>query len=97
LPARLDPILSLRYVRHRYLDRTTGGRVTVDDDIRVTALNETRLTGRLPARLPIAVLEYKGGLDDLPRHLAPAIRFGARRGSCSKYLACYQLATGLAF
>jgi len=96
VPARLDPILSLRYVRYRYLDRPSGGRATVDDDIRVTALNETRLTGRLPARLPIAVLEYKGGLDDLPRHLAPAIRFGARRGSCSKYLACYQLATGLA-
>jgi VTC domain-containing protein len=95
VPARLDPILSLRYARYRYLDRVSGGRVTVDQGIAVTALNESRITGRVPARLPVAVLEYKGALDDLPRHLAPAIRFGARRGSCSKYLACYQHATGL--
>ena len=95
VPARLDPILSLRYARYRYVDRVSGGRVTVDDGIAVTALNESRITGRVPARLPIAVLEYKGALDDLPRHLAPAIRFGARRASCSKYLACYRHATGL--
>jgi VTC domain len=95
LPARLDPILSLRYVRYRYLDRATGGRLTVDDTIAVTALNQARVTGRVPARLPNAVLEYKGAGDDLPRHLSPAIRFGARRGSYSKYLAAYQLATGL--
>jgi hypothetical protein len=95
VPARLDPILSLRYARYRYVDRATAGRVTVDDGITVTGLNETRIAGRVPGRLPFAVLEYKGAMDDLPRHLAPAIRFGARRGSCSKYLACYRLATGL--
>jgi hypothetical protein len=95
VPARLDAILSLRYARYRYLDRVSGGRVTVDQGIAVTALNESRITGRVPARLPVAVLEYKGALDDLPRHLAPAIRFGARRRSCSKYLACYQHATRL--
>ena len=95
VPARLDPLLTLCYARYRYVDRVTAGRLTVDEHITVTALNPTRLTGRVPARLPDAVFEYKGALDDLPRHLAPATRFGARRGSYSKYLACYQLATGL--
>jgi hypothetical protein len=95
LASRLEPVLSIRYARFRYADRMTAGRLTVDEDITVTALNRTRLTGRVPARLPIAVFEYKGALDDLPAHLAAAIRFDARRGSCSKYLAGYQLATGL--
>jgi VTC domain len=95
VPARLEPILSLRYARHRYLDPATTGRLTVDEDIVVTALNQTRLAGRVPARVSIGVFEYKGPQDDLPRHLTPVIRFGARRGSCSKYLACYQTATGL--
>jgi hypothetical protein len=95
VPARLEPTLSLRYARYRYVDRATAGRLTVDENVTVTALNQTRMAGHVPARLPVAVFEYKGALDDLPRHLAPATRFGARRGSCSKYLACYQLATGL--
>jgi hypothetical protein len=95
VPVRLEPILSLRYARHRYADALTTGRLTFDEDIAVTALNQTRLAGRVPARLPIGVFEYKGPQDDLPRHLAPVIRFGARRGSCSKYLACYQTAAGL--
>jgi len=39
------------------------------------------------------VFEYKGVGRDLPARLAPVTRFGARRGSMSKYLACYQLVT----
>ncbi len=95
LPPRLEPVLSLQYARYRYLDPASAARLTVDDEITVTAFNETRSTGRVPARLPVAVFEYKGRRDALPSHLAPAVRFGARRASCSKFLACYQLATGL--
>ncbi len=95
VPARLEPILSLRYARHRYFDPATVARLTVDEDITVTALNRSRLAGRVPVGLAIGVFEYKGANDDLPCHLAPAIRFGARRGSCSKYLICYQIASGL--
>jgi VTC domain len=95
LPGRLDPILTLRYARYRYLDRPTAGRVTLDDAVALTALNRARVTGHAPVRLPNAVLEYKGASDDLPRHLTPAIRFGARRGAYSKYLAAYQASTGL--
>jgi VTC domain len=95
IPGRLEPILSLRYARYRYVDPATEARLTVDENVTLIALNPARLPGRTPVRLPQSVFEYKGPQEDLPRHLAPAIRFGARRGSCSKYLACYQLATGL--
>jgi len=53
--------------------------VTLDDAVALTALNRARVTGRAPVRMPNAVLEYKGASDDLPRHLTPAILFGARR------------------
>jgi len=95
MPARLEPVLSLRYARYRYVDICTVARLTLDEKIAVTALNQTRRVGRVPARLSVAVFEYKGAQDDLPPHLAALVRFGARRGSCSKYLACYQCATGL--
>jgi hypothetical protein len=95
MPARLEPVISLRYARYRYLDPASAARLAVDEEITVTALNEANVAGRVPVRLPVAVFEYKGHRDDLPPHLAPAVRFGARRGSCSKYLACYQLATRL--
>jgi hypothetical protein len=95
VPSRLQPILSLRYARYRYLDIATAARLTVDENITVTALNRTRVVGRVPAQLPVAVFECKGAHDDLPRHLGAVVRLGARRGSCSKFLACHQLATGL--
>ena len=93
LPARLEPILRLRYVRHRLLDAASRTRVTVDEGVTVDALNPARLHGRIPATMPWAVFEYKGAGCDLPPRLAPITRFGARRGSQSKYLACYQLVT----
>jgi len=93
LPARLEPILRLRYRRHRLLDPAARARVTVDDTIIVDALNVAQLHGRVPATLPCAVFEYKGAGRELPARLGPLTRFGARRGSLSKYLACYQLVT----
>lgn len=95
IASRLEPMLSITYARYRYKDELTAARLTIDENIAATAVNRTRLTGRVPARLPSAILEYKGARENLPSHLAAAVRFEARRGSCSKYLACYQLATGL--
>jgi len=40
------------------------------------------------------VLEAKGAGADLPPALRPVVRFGARRGAMSKYLACYLAVTG---
>ena len=93
LPARLEPILGLRYVRHRLLDPANHARVTVDEHVTVDAVNPARLHGRVPATMPWAVFEYKGAGRELPARLAPVTRFGARRGSVSKYFACYRVVT----
>ena len=93
LPASLAPVLSLRYVRHRFTDPRTASRVTVDEAIAVERVNAQRLHGHSTGRLPAAVVEYKGRHVDLPRHLAPLLRFEARRSAYSKYLACWQHVT----
>lgn len=95
LPARLSPVLSLTYTRHRFVDVRTGARVSIDEDIRVVGVNAARLTGRVPVGLDPVVFEHKGRSVDLPSHLRPLMRFGARRHACSKYLLCYQAVTGL--
>jgi len=92
LPGRLAPVLALRYLRSRFVD-TGGAQVTVDEGIRLTATNIARLGRHGIDALPIAVFEWKGRQPDLPPHLAPIVRFGARRGAFSKYRECYQLAT----
>ncbi len=91
----LSPVLRLTYVRHRFVEPTAGSRVVLDAGIVATAIHP-RVRGRVPAPVHAAVLEAKGGSPELPRALAPAVRFGARRGSMSKYLACYLAVTGTA-
>jgi VTC domain len=97
LPLDLAPVLRLAYARHRYLD-ARGARISLDAGIVVQAVNPARL--HAPARpdpLPHAVFEYKGHGPDLPAHVAPVTRLGARRSAFSKYLACYQHVTGDTF
>lgn len=90
LPPELTPTMRLRYVRCRFLDRD-GARVTLDSDIRLEAINPARVAEPVVSTpLPTAVFEYKGKTMELPRHLAPVVRFGARQSSFSKYLACYE-------
>ena len=96
LPARLTPVLCVTYTRHRFVDARTGARVAIDGDIRVTGVNISRLTGRVPVGIDHVVFECKGGLSDLPPHLRPLAAFGARRQAFSKYLACYQAVTRVA-
>ncbi len=93
LPADLAPVLRLAYARHRYVD-PRGARISLDAGMVVQAVNPARL--HAPARfgpLPDAVFEYKGHGPDLPAHVAPVTRLGARRSAFSKYLACYQHVT----
>ncbi len=52
LPASLAPVLSLRYVRHRFVDPRTSSRLTVDEAIAVDRVNPQRLHGRSTGRLP---------------------------------------------
>ena len=95
LPATLAPVLGVRYVRHRFVEAAHGSRVTIDEGIGLDRINASRLHGRIPGVFPHAVFEYKGRLPDPPAALLPVARFGARRGSSSKYLACYQHVTGM--
>jgi hypothetical protein len=95
LPAQLTPVLALSYTRQRFVDAARSARVTIDADIRATALNIAMVQGHAPVGLDRVVFEYKGPAFDLPRHLRPLVRFGARRQAFSKYLACYQAVTGL--
>jgi hypothetical protein len=93
LPPDLAPVLRLAYARYRYVD-AAGARISLDAGIVVQAVNPARL--HAPARpdaLPYAVFEYKGHGLDLPVHVAPVTRLGARRSAFSKYLACYQHVT----
>jgi hypothetical protein len=89
LPATLAPVLGVRYVRHRFVEAAHASRVTIDEGIGLDRINASRLHGRIPGVFPHAVFEYKGRLPDPPAALLPVVRFGARRGSSSKYLACY--------
>jgi hypothetical protein len=90
MPPDLAPVLRLSYLRCRFTDNH-GARVTLDSDIRVEGTSATRLgLPPVPGPLPAAVFEYKSRFSDLPPHLAAVVRFGGRRGSYSKYLACYQ-------
>jgi len=85
----------VRYVRHRLVEAAHASRVTIDEGIWLDRINASRLHGRIPGVFPHAVFEYKGRLPDPPAALLPVARFGARRGSSSKYLACYQHVTGM--
>ena len=95
LPSQLVPVLTLTYTRHRFDDPAPGARVTIDSDIRATGVNVAMVQGHAPVALDDVVFEYKGGSFDLPEHLSPIVRFGARRTAFSKYLACYQAVTRL--
>lgn len=90
LPADLVPVMRLRYLRCRFADRN-GARVTLDSEIRVEAVNRSVVSEPVaPTSLPTAVFEYKGRVMDLPEYLKPVVRFGARKASFSKYLACFE-------
>lgn len=93
-PSGLEPVLRLSYVRHRFAGPERGTRVTFDTGVRLEAVNPRRVP-RAAANGPldVAILEYKGRADTLPPQLAPVTRFGARRVSYSKYLACMEHAT----
>jgi VTC domain len=86
LPAGLAPVLRLQYFRTRFVDAGASARLAVDQRITVAAVSPHLRA--LPAVLPDAVFEWKGPSVDLPAYLAPVTRFGARRRSFSKYLAC---------
>jgi hypothetical protein len=82
LPMPLMPVLMLRYSRYRFLEPVSRTRVSLDLDIAGVRGPRGLIHG---GTIPAAVLEIKGGADDLPRALRPLAHLGARRMSFSKY------------
>ncbi len=88
VPADLLPTLRLRYQRRRYVDPASGTRLALDTDI--LAVERAEPWGaRALRRLDVALVEVKGGRRELPAALEVLARLGARRGSFSKYAACF--------
>ena len=85
LPAQLVPAMLIRYERHRYLERASGARVSLDRRIEAPRANRRVLRHGGPVRLGTAVIEIKGGDTDMPRRLVPLTHLGTRPGSFSKY------------
>jgi len=88
-PRPLRPALEIRYRRTRYLHRPSGARLCVDSEIEVPRVNPRALAQPARARAcATAVLELKSGDTNLPAGLRPALDFGCRKASFSKYTAC---------
>jgi VTC domain-containing protein len=87
LPARLLPVVLLRYDRYRFVEPMSSSRISIDLNISAPRGSHRLVRDAAPVTLPHAVLEVKGAGTDLPRVLHPLIRAGARRGSSSKYAA----------
>jgi hypothetical protein len=82
-----QPMLALRYRRRRFVDVSSGTRVSLDSDIASVAVNRRHLFARSLGPLRIAVVEVKGRTDVLPGVLRPLIPVGLRKESMSKYAA----------
>lgn len=85
LPTRLVPAILIRYERHRYLEPVSGARVSLDRRLEAPRANPVLLHHSGPVRLGTAIVEVKGGADELPRALVPLSHIGTRRAAFSKY------------
>jgi hypothetical protein len=89
----LLPVLTVRYERYRFVEPASGVRVSVD-----TAIGAAGVSRRVSRRPPLGcltttVLEIKGLSTGLPDTLRPLAGMGVRKGSFSKYLACFEYVT----
>jgi hypothetical protein len=81
------PMLLLRYRRRRFVDVSTGARVSLDSEITAVSVNRRYLFARNLGPLSVGVVEVKGLADVLPGHLRPLMALGLRKQSMSKYAA----------
>ena len=89
-----QPLMLIRYRRDRFVDRSSGCRVSLDSEIAPVAVNPRFVSAAAPVRLPSAVLEVKGPADELPPALRGLLQLGIRESSFSKQLAVYMHLTG---
>ena len=83
------PVLLVRYNRYRFIEPHTGLRASLDSDIHVPAVSRAEGLTPNPLPLSVTVFEFKGPRDHLPESLRVLTTLGFRKGSFSKYAACY--------
>ena len=81
-----QPMMLIRYRRDRFMEPFTRSRVSLDADISGAAANARFLSAPDLSPLATAVLEVKGGGDELPASLRPLLALGLRKRSFSKFL-----------
>jgi hypothetical protein len=89
-----QPLMLIRYRRDRFVDRSSGSRVSLDAEIAPVAVNPRYVSAVAHGPLPSAVLEVKGSSDELPVALRGLLQLGIRERSFSKLLAVYTHMTG---
>ncbi len=85
----LYPAFQINYCRSRFVEPLTGARLAVDSNIHVTRINRQMVNRENFAPLPDAVFELKSQSGILPDWLHQVNALGCRKGSFSKYSACY--------
>ncbi len=85
----LYPAFQINYCRSRFVEPLTGARLAVDGNIHVTRINRQMVNRENFAPLPEAVFELKSKYGTLPDWLHQVNALGCRKGSFSKYSACY--------
>ena len=71
-----QPMMLLRYRRDRFIEPLTQSRVSLDAEIAAVRVNPRFLSVADRSPLATAVLEVKGGADELPAVLRPLLALG---------------------
>ena len=94
---RWQPVVQIRYRRDRFVEPASRARISLDGDIAGSAVNPVILGSADLSELPVAVLEVKGAVDELPLALRPMLQLGAHKTSFSKFMAVYGHVTHCVF
>ena len=84
-----QPMMLIRYRRDRFIEPLTQSRVSLDAEIAAVRVNPRFLSATDRSPLATAVLEVKGGSDELPAVLRSLLVLGLRKRSFSKLLVVY--------
>ena len=90
-PSRpLQPLLTIRYSRRRYIDQATGARIAVDSDIQCPRVFSQVFPGQAPISLPQGVLELKTSRRSVPAAVLRPLSRSLMPMAFSKYAECVQ-------
>jgi hypothetical protein len=90
-PGPLFPMITIRYVRRRFVDPLQKARLSLDSRICFSSVNSSFFPYTDPRMLREGVLEVKSESGDLPAALRPFRDRLNTRNSFSKYEECWQL------